>query len=120
WIGVRTLLVTASARNLPSLICGPADAMVLKPIGVCPATTDAIEGPAPLNGTCTRSRLSDWQNFSPARCACVPAPGEAKLYLPGLARITSMSSLTAFAGTDGLTVITVVEDTASVTGSKSL
>jgi hypothetical protein len=32
----------------------------------------------------------------------------------------STSSLTVFAGTDGLTVSTVVDATASVTGSKSL
>jgi hypothetical protein len=50
----------------------------------------------------------------------VPAPAEPKLYLPGLALISAMSSLSVFAGTVGLTLSTVVEATASVTGLKSL
>jgi hypothetical protein len=50
----------------------------------------------------------------------VPAPAEPKLYLPGLALMSSTSSLTVLAGTAGLTVSTVVDAMASVTGLKSL
>src|SRR5580692_10108735 len=48
------------------------------------------------------TRPSESRNCSPARCACVPAPAEPKLYLPGLALMRSTSSLTVFAGTAGL------------------
>src|SRR6266511_3003056 len=116
----RVLLETASARSFPSLTSGTAGAIEPKEIGVWPATTEAIAGPPPLNGTCTRSSPSDRRNCSPARCDCVPAPADAKLYLPGLARTSATTSLTVCAGTDGLTTNTVVEVVASVTGSKSL
>ena len=49
----------------------------------------------------------------------MPVPGEAKLYLPGLARISSTSSLTVCAGIDGLTASTTGVAAASVTASKS-
>src|SRR5712671_6679284 len=116
-IGLRVLPVTASARSVPPLICAAADATVLNPIGLCPPTIADTDGPAPLYGTCTRSRPSDCRICSPARCACVPAPGDAKLNLPGLALTSSTSSLTVLAGIDGLTESTVVDDTASVTGA---
>ena len=44
----RFLPVTASARNLPSSMCGTAGDSVLKPIGVWPAITEASAGPPPL------------------------------------------------------------------------
>src|SRR5215470_1732337 len=119
-LGERVLLVTASARNLPALICGTAGVRALNPIWVWPATTAATAGPPPLNGTCTMSSPSDRRNCSPARCGGAPVPPEAKVYLPGLALTSAISSLTLLAGTDGLTVSTVVEDAASVTGAKSL
>src|SRR5262245_8801405 len=59
-------------------------------------------------------------NSSPERCGVVPSPAEAKLYLPGLAFISAMSSLTVFAGTEGCTVGTLGETAAGVTGAKSL
>jgi hypothetical protein len=43
-------------------------------------------GAPPPKGTCVRSRPRHRRSFSPTRCAGVPAPGEAKVYLPGLAR----------------------------------
>ena len=48
-------------------------------------------------------------NNSPERCGVEPIPGPAKLYLFGLALISSISSLTLFAGTDGLTRSTLGE-----------
>ena len=48
------------------------------------------------------------------------SPAEPKLYLPGLALMRATSFLTVFADTAGLTASTVVDETASVTGSKSL
>src|SRR5262245_33144565 len=105
----------ASARSLPSLICGSADATAPKEIGVWPPTTEAIAGPLPLNGTCKRSRPSETRNCSPRRCDGVPSPGEAKLYLPGLARMSATRSLTVVADTDGWTVSADAKVTASET-----
>src|SRR5262245_11645397 len=119
-VGTRVLLVTASARSLQSLMCCQAGGGVRHDSGVCPARFEPIARPPLLNGTCTRSSLSDSRNNSPSRCDGVPVPGEAKLYLPGLALITVISSRTVCAGTDGWTASTVVVETASVTGSKSL
>ena len=42
-------------------------------------------------------------SISPQMCGLVPAPPEAKVYLPGLAFTSSTSSGTVFAGTSGLT-----------------
>src|SRR5215468_2755635 len=118
--GERPLLETASARSLPSLTSGTAGAVEPKEIGVWPATVDPIAGPPPLNGTCTRSRLRERRNNSPTRWGGVPVPGEAKLYLPGLALIRATRSWTVRAGSDGCTVSTAGAETAMVTGSKSL
>src|SRR5712692_5008309 len=116
----RILLVTASARSLPSLTCGTAGGNELKAIGVCPATAEPIAKPAPLNGICTRSRPSDRRNCSPTRCGGVPIPGEAKLHLAGLDLMNATRSLTVWTASDGWTVSTTGEVTAIVTGSKSL
>src|SRR5215475_2949143 len=116
----RILLATASARSLPSLTCGTTGGGVVKAIGVWPATVEPIANPALLNGICTRSRPSDRRNCSPTRCPGVPVPGDAKLYLPGLALIRATKSLTVSTGSDGLTESTSGEVTAIVTGSKSL
>src|SRR5216684_1973115 len=77
----RILLVTASARSLPSLICGTAGGNEVKAMGVCPASVAPTAKPALLKGTCTRSRPSNRRKCSPMRCGGVPVPGEAKLYL---------------------------------------
>ena len=50
----------------------------------------------------------------------MPVAGVAKLYFCGSARISSTSSLTVLAGTEGLTVSSTGEVTAMVTGSKLL
>src|SRR5260370_30777100 len=90
----RVLLVIASARTLPSFICGMDAAGELKPIGVCPPTTAAIAGPPPLKGACTRSRPSDRRKCPPARRGCVPAPAEGELDFAGLALIRATRPLT--------------------------
>src|SRR5262245_40225672 len=56
---VRFLLVTASARSLPSLTGDKAGAGAAIAIEVCPATAEPIAKPALLNGTWTRSRPRD-------------------------------------------------------------
>src|SRR5580765_8363399 len=117
----RCLAETASARSLPSLIIGTAGGIDEKMIGVWPPTADWIAGPAPGNGTCTRSSPNVSLNSSPDRCGVVPTPAWAKLlYLPGLALIRSTSSLTFVDGTDGCTLKRFGASAATVTGAKSL
>jgi hypothetical protein len=60
------------------------------------------------------------RKISPERCGVLPAPGAAKVYLPGLALISSISSLIVLAGTDGVTEITLGETATIVIGAKSL
>src|SRR5690349_9674509 len=117
--GDRWVLITASARSLPTLICGTVGGSELNNTGVCPPIAEPTAGPAPLNGTCTRSRPNESRNCSPTRCGGVPTPGEAKLYLPGCALISETSSWTEVAAIDGWTASTVADVTAIVTGSKS-
>ena len=103
------------------MISGTAGAIAPNEIGVWPATVEPTAGPPPPNGTCTRSSLSDSLNNSPTSCGGVPVPGEAKLYLPGVALTRSTSSLTDFTGSDGLTVSTIDScSVAIVTGLESL
>src|SRR6266700_1521616 len=59
-------------------------------------------------------------NSSPARCAGVPWPEEAKLISPGLALASAISSFTVRARSDGWTTSTLGVDAASVTGARSL
>jgi hypothetical protein len=73
-ITIRFVLVTASARSRPSLICADADGSVASATGVWPPTTDCTIGPPPPNGTVTMSSLSDSLNSSVDRCGGVPAP----------------------------------------------
>src|SRR6516165_9457661 len=76
-IATRFVLVTASARSRPSLICADADGSVANATGVWPPTTDCTIGPPPPNGTVTMSSLSDSLNSSVDRCGGVPAPAMA-------------------------------------------
>ena len=92
----------------------------MKAIGVWPPTVAWIAGPAPVKGTCTRSSLKASRNSSPPRCGVEPTPGPAKLYLPGLSRMSCTSSGSVLAGTCGLTTTTFGETATSVTGAKSL
>src|ERR1700759_2379401 len=116
----RDLLVTASPRSFPSLICGAAGGSELNAMGVCPPSVEATAWPALLNGTCTRSSPSDRRKFSPIRCGGVPMPGDAKLYLTPPDLIKTTSSSTLLAGSEGWIESTVGALTATVAGSKSL
>src|SRR6516162_933746 len=117
-IAIRFVLVTASARSRPSLICADADGSVANATGVWPPTTDCTIGPPPPNGTVTMSSLSDSLNSSVDRCGGVPAPAMAKLlYFP--ARTSATSSCTVLAGTDGCTTSTSGDVAPMMIGSKS-
>src|SRR5215210_8740833 len=96
-----------------------AGGSAVKASGVCPATVDWIAGPAPPNGTCTRSRPNFSLNNSPDRWGVEPIPGPAKLYLPGLALISAISSLISFAGTEGWVTSTFGDAATRVTAAKS-
>src|SRR5215831_8342216 len=119
--GERVLAVTASARSLPSFTSAVAGGIAWKQIGVCPATTDWIDGAPPANGASAKSSPKVSLNSSLDRCGVVPMPGEAKVYLPGLDLSSSTSSFTDFDGmTEGLTNSPLGEPAALVTGAKSL
>src|SRR5262249_61562069 len=92
-IGVRVRLVTASARSLPSLICGTAGGSVPKEISVWPAIVAAIGGAPPLNGARTSARLSDRRRSSPTTSGGGPAPGAAEPYLLGVALMSAARGL---------------------------
>ena len=78
-----------------------------------------MAGPAPVNCTVGRSRPNTRRKISPERCGVLPTPGAAKLYLPGLALMTSISSLMLLAGTEGCTLTTLGETATMVIGAKS-
>ena len=86
-------------RSLPSLMLLMAGGSAVNAIGVWPPMVELIASAAPLNGTVTRSSPYFCLNSSPARCGVEPVAGCAKLYLPGLALTSSISSLSVFAGT---------------------
>src|SRR5665213_2505127 len=112
----RLTASTASPRNFPALILPSAGGRAVKAICVSPAMVELIACAAPGNGTCTRSRPNFCLNNSPDKCGVEPMPGPAKLYLFGLALISAISSLTLFAGTDGLTTMTLGEYATMVIG----
>src|SRR3954451_7895977 len=118
--GARSLAATPIARTWPAWIADMEDGNAVKAIGVCPPIVAWTAGAAPVNGTCTRSRLNASLNSSPPRCGVEPTPGPAKLYLPGLFRTSCTSSGNDLAGTDGLTTTTFGDAATSVTGAKSL
>ena len=118
--GARFLAAIPSARSLPSFTSGIAGGIAWMQIGVWPATTDWIDGAPPGNGASAKSSPKVSLNSSLERCGVVPMPGEAKVYLPGLALSRSTSSFIEFAGMPGLTNRPLGEPPAMVTGVKSL
>ena len=118
--GERAGAVMANARSLPSFTSWVAGGMAWKHIGVWPATTDWIDGAPPGNGASAKSSPKVSLNSSLDRCGVVPTPGEAKVYLPGLACRSSTSSFTDLAGMSGCTNSPFGEPAALVTGAKSL
>ena len=57
---------------------------------------------------------------SPERCCDVPLPLDANVYLPGFALSSTISSVTFFAGTSGLTTSMFGTRASSTIGTKSL
>ena len=90
-----------SARNRPDLICGNAAPSAVDRTCTCPATTAAVEAPAPLYGTCTMSTPAMRLNSSIARWPLVPTPEVAYTRAPGFAFASAISSRTELAATDG-------------------
>jgi hypothetical protein len=76
------------------------------------------QGAPPANGTVTKLTPSACLNISIASDG-VPAPGDATLYLPGLAFIKSIKSIIVLARNSGLTCQEFGEAPALVTGMKS-
>ena len=97
-----------------------ADGSEVNAIGVSPISVDVTSCGVPLNGTVTRSSPNASLNNSPLRCGVEPVPGWAKLYFPGLAFTSAISSCAVLAGTLGLMVITFGEAASTATGAKSL
>src|SRR3954467_13607145 len=116
----RSLAATPIARTWPAWIADMEDGTAGKAIGGAPPIVAWTAGAAPVNGTWTRSRPNDSRNSSPPRCGVEPTPGPAKLYLPGLFRMSCTSSGSDLAGTDGLTTTTFGDAATSVTAVKSL
>src|SRR6516164_302928 len=90
--------------------------MALQLIGVNPPSSDCASGAPPANGTVTKFTSSACLSISIANDGVVPAPGEATLYLPGLAFI---NSIIVRAGNSELTSQEFGEAPALVTGMKS-
>src|ERR1700730_17899357 len=76
-------------------------------------------GPPPANGTVTKLRPNPCLSISIASDGVVPLPGDATLYLPGLAFTTSISSFIVLAGNSALTSQEFGEAPTLVTGMKS-
>jgi len=77
-------------------------------------------GAPPVNGTVTNLTPNACLSISIASDGVVPAPGDATLYLPGLALSKSISSFIVLAGNAELTSHEFGEAPTFVTGMKSL
>ena len=76
-VAERCAPVTASARSLPALIYGIAEAEVANISWACPAITSVSAGCAPLYGMCSIWTPVIALKSSPARCAAAPLPEDA-------------------------------------------
>src|SRR5262249_33647968 len=74
-VAERLFASTASAPRVPDLIFVATGGSAKNPMGVWLALTDWAAGPAPLNGTVTRSSPNVSLNSSPAKCGVVPVLG---------------------------------------------
>src|SRR5580704_3248624 len=95
-------------------------ASALQLMGVKPPSSDCAMGPPPANGTVTKLTPNACLSISIASDGVVPLPGDATLYLPGLACIRSSSSFIVLAGKSALTSQEFGEAPTLVTGMKSL
>src|SRR5580658_5912027 len=78
-------------------------ARALQLMGVKPPSSDCAIGPPPENGTVTKLRPKACLSISIASDGVVPFPGEATLYLPGLAFTKLINSFIVLAGKSLLT-----------------
>ena len=81
----RVIEVTAIGRSRPAFTFGTAAEIFSTSTCTSPPSTAVIEGPLPLNGTCSMSMPAASLNISPEIWTEVPVPGDEKLSLPGLA-----------------------------------
>src|SRR5258706_6710213 len=82
---------------------------------VSPWTTDSVPGELPLYGICTVLTPAMELNSSPARCAGLPGPVDAKFKRPGRDFAAVIRSFTDLAGTEGwITSRYVVDATAEI------
>ena len=101
--GDRALLVTASPRSLPSLICGTAGGSELNAIGVCPRErrrdrlTRAVERHV---HKVEPERQAEARRSDAAACRC---RAMRSCTCSGLALISATSSFTLWAGSEGWT-----------------
>ncbi|CKR73062.1 Uncharacterised protein [Mycobacterium tuberculosis] len=75
----RLLVVTASARSLPDLMCGIELPRMSNMLVTWPPIKSTIAGAAPLYGMWVISTLTPSLNSSPPRCCGVPLPAEANV-----------------------------------------
>ena len=106
----RSRLAVEVAESLP---------MAAQAMGVKPPSSDWVIGPPPAKGTVTKLTPSPCLSISIESDGVVPAPGEATLYLPGLAFIKSISSFIVLAGKSWLTCQEFGVAPTLVTGMKS-
>src|SRR5688500_12144260 len=98
-------VVTASGRTRFDLICGVATGPVANRKSVSPLTSEAMDGPPPLYGTCATLTPASCFSISMERWLVVPAPLDAAFMLPAFfASATSCCGV--FAGTLGWTTST--------------
>src|SRR5687767_14286148 len=101
--GWRLLLVMATARSLPALMCGEAEIVVVKSIVTLPPTTSVTAGGMPLYGTWIMLIPAERWNISADRCGAEPAPGVAKVSSPGFVFPSAIRSFTDHTASEGLT-----------------
>src|SRR5687767_5300171 len=74
------------ARRRPELTCAITAAAGVSVHWDSLAMTEATDGPPPLYGTCRESIWAACWKYAPERWLCDPAPADAMLNLPLLAR----------------------------------
>src|SRR5688500_15550028 len=95
------------ARTRPALTCDITAGAGVSVQCDSPPTTAATEGPPPLYGTCSDSKLADWRKNAPDMWLCEPLPADAILKSLGRALAYAISSFTDFTGTWGFTTSTL-------------
>jgi hypothetical protein len=117
--GLRVEPAMASATSLPLFTCCRMVEMPANIICTLPPSKSFTAGAMPLYGTWTVLMPASKLRSSPAKCAPLPSPGEAKLSLSGFALAYAISSRKVFAGTEGCTTRTLGDCASSETGVRS-